>query len=289
MTFNLKHNGLQRTAIFLFISGLAYIVGGIVAYAILQAHSTNALRIATVAQDLLIFIAPALVIAVLIANKPDDFLLLDKRPQLLQLLLAVGVLIVSVPLMNRIVEWNENLHLPESMSTLEQKMKMMEDAAQGTVKMMLGDLTSWKSFIVSILVVGVMAGLSEELYFRGSLQQLLLGNKINRHVAIWLTAFIFSAIHFQFFGFFPRLLLGAFFGYIAVWCECLWIPIIVHALNNSIVVASEFDLFGKTKSAADTTLDGGNLLVNAVSFLLTGLLLYALYKTTQQTRQKDDD
>jgi hypothetical protein len=52
-------------------------------------------------------------------------------------------------------------------------------------------------------------------------------------VAIWVSAAIFSFIHMQFYGFFPRLFLGAFFGYLYVWFRTIWVPIAAHFFNNA--------------------------------------------------------
>jgi membrane protease YdiL (CAAX protease family) len=77
-----------------------------------------------------------------------------------------------------------------------------------------------------------MAALGEEIFFRGVLQSLFERYLGNSHAAIWIAAAIFSFIHFQFYGFFPRLLLGAFFGYLYVWFRTIWVPIVAHFFNN---------------------------------------------------------
>ena len=128
--------------------------------------------------------------------------------------------------------------------------------AQGAVEVLLGG-TSYGDLIVGLLIVAVLAGFSEEIFFRGALQRLIMSGPLNHHLAIWLTAFIFSAFHMQFFGFFPRLVLGGYFGYLLYWSRSLWLPVIIHALNNGLVVyfswkergvegevASSFDGFG---------------------------------------------
>ena len=55
----------------------------------------------------------------------------------------------------------------------------------------------------------------------------------NIHLSIWASAIIFSAIHFQFYGFIPRLLLGALFGYLYYWSGNLLIPMFAHFVNNA--------------------------------------------------------
>lgn len=141
--------------------------------------------------------------------------------------------------MNYLVEWNKSLELPEFMAAYEQQMKNMESMAEAAIRLLIGEYNGG-SFLISVLIVGFLAGFSEELFFRAGLQRLLVTAPINRHVAIWITAFVFSAIHFQFYGFVPRLLLGAFFGYLYVWSGSIWLPIFMHALNNTLVVISDF-------------------------------------------------
>jgi len=81
----------------------------------------------------------------------------------------------------------------------------------------------------------VLPAIGEELYFRGSLQGILQQWKGIR-ISIWITAIIFSTIHFQFYGFVPRMLMGAFFGYLLFWSENMWLPIVAHFTNNVLAI-----------------------------------------------------
>ena len=232
------------------------------------------MRIGTVVQDMLVFIIPAIIAAMLSTRLPAKLLAVDVKPPFLTTAMAVLTLIVSAPALNLIIHWNESIHLPESMAGLENWFRQMEEAAaQATDIMMAGP--SLGSLIVSILIVGVLAGFSEELFFRGALQRLMMATTLGPHLCIWLTAFIFSAFHFQFFGFVPRFLLGAYFGYLLWWTRSLWVPMIVHIVNNSIVVLSEwhtvneggtpgvFDNFGADLS------NTADIIAVAVSVVLT--------------------
>jgi hypothetical protein len=102
------------------------------------------------------------------------------------------------------------------------------------------------------------------------------------HSAIWITAFIFSTMHFQFYGFIPRLLLGAFFGYLAFWSRSLWLPIFAHTLNNSMVVISTW-LIKQNTNAIDVNKIGanfsnGNYLLITISIIATSLGILILYR-----------
>lgn len=91
-------------------------------------------------------------------------------------------------------------------------------------------------FFFNILVIALLPAIAEELLFRGAVQRSFNRMFNNPHVAIWLAAFIFSAIHVQFFGFFPRMLLGAAFGYIYLWTGSIWYAMFAHFLNNAAAV-----------------------------------------------------
>jgi len=92
-------------------------------------------------------------------------------------------------------------------------------------------------FIVNLIIIGLLPAIAEEFLFRGALQQLLYEGFKNIHVAIWVTAIIFSAIHVQFYGFVPRMILGAILGYLFYWSGNIWVPIIGHLFNNGGQVA----------------------------------------------------
>lgn len=198
-------------------------------------NPTVALRVMTLLQAMFLFIIPALITAVVATKLPATLLAIDKAPRLLPSLMVIVIIVAAIPVMNYIIEWNANIKLPDSLSQLEKSIREMEDAAEEATKTILGGNTIG-SLIVSILIVGVMAGFSEELFFRGAFQRILGSTHISRNGAVIIAAIVFSFMHFQFYGFVPRLLLGLFFGYILVWSDCLWYAIIAHAANNTMAV-----------------------------------------------------
>ena len=130
-----------------------------------------------------------------------------------------------------IIEWNQGMVLPEAMKGIEKWMKNSEEATGEMTKF----LTTFKTpsqLIVALVVIAVLAGISEELLFRGVLQNITLRAFGNPHIAIWFAAFTFSFIHLQFYGFFPRMLLGALLGYLYYWTKNLWVPMFAHFVNN---------------------------------------------------------
>ena len=204
----------------------------------LSGETRTLLTVSIVLQDILVFILPAFITARFISAQPFTFLKLTTAPQWRAILFVVLLLVISMPAMNYIVYLNEQLSLPEALAPIEAWMRATENAAKAVTDSFLSGNTL-PQMLGCILLMGVLTGLSEEMLFRGALQGTLLQSR-NTHFSIWLAAFVFSVLHFQFFGFVPRLLLGAIFGYLLVWTGSLWVPIIAHTLNNSVVVVSSY-------------------------------------------------
>lgn len=242
---------------------------------IFNGESLSFLRLTTVFQDILMLIVPALITAMIVTRQPARLLAVDSLPTGRQTVIAILLLIVSTPLMSWIINVNANFHLPESMASLEAVLRVMEENAEQVVRQML-DPDTPGSLIVNLLIIGVFAGFSEELFFRGTLQRVLATSNLSPHIAIWITAVIFSALHFQFFGFVPRMLLGAIFGYLLWWSGSVWLPMLIHALNNSVFVI----LYTVTGSGdPDLGSESSSCVAICISATLTGLCLWMLYRS----------
>lgn len=155
------------------------------------------------------------------------------------LLLVIIVQIVFLPFNGWLQEVNENIDLPASMKSFETALKGMEESAK-VMTDFLTDVDGIGQFLLAFIVIAVIAGIGEELIFRALIQRKLYKTFKNPHVAIWVAAAIFSAIHFQFYGFFPRLMLGALFGYFYYFSGNIWVPIIAHIFNNGLALTMLF-------------------------------------------------
>lgn len=237
--------------------------------------STAALRIVTVVQDLLVFILPPTVTALMMTRLPAEFLEIMKPPRLAVTLVAVVTMLLAVPAMNLIISWNASVNLPESLEW----MRTAEENAQATLERIMGAPTGG-NLMMSLLIIGCLTGFAEELFFRGGVQKLLLCTRLNPHLSIWLAAVVFSLFHMQVLGFVPRVLLGAFFGYLMWWSGSLWLAVIAHAFNNMVVVvgrwakvwfesAPDIDAIGTTPSVESVALA-------VVSVGLTAVMIVAL-------------
>ncbi len=199
-----------------------------------DATKRNGILWLTVFQDLLMFILPAAVLAIVVWKRPLAGLYMDKAPSWNAVAVVIAMQVVGLPLMNWIVDWNNGVVFPDA---VERVLRSMEDVAAVQTRTLLTTDTLWQ-MLAGVLVIGFLAALSEEMLFRGAILGRWLDDKVNCHVAIWAVAVLFSAIHMQFYGFVPRMLLGAWLGYLLVWTRSLWVPVLAHALNNSIVVVA---------------------------------------------------
>lgn len=198
----------------------------------------GALLLTSTMQCLLAFCLPALLMARFSMKDPLGWLGLKNAPPFKALIGVLIVYILALPAMNQIISWNESITFPEGMRGLEESLRASENAARTISEIILNGLGFW-SMIGAVCVVGLLTGLSEEMFFRGGLQNTL--TMPGKHTfAVWAAAIVFSAVHFQFYGFVPRVLMGVFFGYLLVWTGSLWVPVIAHAFNNSIVVVSSY-------------------------------------------------
>lgn len=180
---------------------------------------------------LLAFLLPACIFSYWVVNEPDEYIGARNYFPYILLLVAAIFMVLFLPVIDITSYFNQKMTLPPSMKGLEQWIRDTEAAAAQTFKVILDMKTSW-DFIITLLLVAVFPAISEEFFFRGCLQTIFQRMTRNTHAAVWITAFIFSFIHFEFLGFVPRLLLGAALGYFYAWSGSIWPSVIVHFINN---------------------------------------------------------
>lgn len=192
-------------------------------------------------QNIGMFILPAIIVArIFNPGKTLSVMQLNRFPHIMHIVMMLLTFVASIPMMSALVQWNESWRLPEAMSGIETMLRTSEEQAALATEQMLS-VSSIGQLLIVILIVGVLTGIGEEFLFRGSLQRLITESGANIHLAIWITAFIFSAVHMQFYGLVPRMLIGVFLGYLLVWSGSLWLPIMAHALNNSVAVVAFYN------------------------------------------------
>jgi membrane protease YdiL (CAAX protease family) len=185
----------------------------------------------------LLFIVPVAVFCRFLRPERNAFLNMNAIPRIYYIITAIACIFFALPAVAGLESWNQKIHLPQFLSGTETWMRQKETDAEKIYLLFFAD-KSTKGLIINLLVMALVAALSEELFFRGLIQQLFMKNKVNVHAAIVITAILFSAFHLQFFGFFPRLFLGIVLGYLYYITQNLWVSIAAHFCNNAFAVIS---------------------------------------------------
>lgn len=192
--------------------------------------------------------------------------------------LAFLITLVFMGVNSIFIEWNSGITFPAG---FEDWARSYEDR-NAELTRFLTEFDSTAQLIVAIVVIAVFPAIGEEFVFRGILQKRFTSLTGNIHVAIWISAALFSAIHLQFYGFVPRMLLGALFGYLYFWSGNLWTAIAAHFMNNA---ASVLALYAYQQGKFEYDIDKPEAMpvyAIAVSFVLTAALMYYFYRHHQQ-------
>lgn len=205
---------------------------------------------------------------------------------ILATLIALGVtFMVSI---SPLVEWNMNMKFPPFLKEFEAWAREAEDRTAKLTEAMTS-FGSIPQLLVGLLVIAVLPAIGEELVFRGMFQNEVFRGTGNHHVAIWFSAIIFSAIHFQFYGFIPRLLLGALFGYLYVWSGNLIVPIFAHFFNNAFGVIMIYLHRHQLTSLNVEDNTAAPLPIVALNIVITAGLLYYIWRHYRQLPKATPD
>jgi len=234
--------------------------------------------------SILIFIIPSILFAVFWTEAKISYLGIVKKPFFSTLFIASTGMLLGLPLINWLAQINEKMQLPLSLSNIERWMQNSEAKAEILTRAFTAG-SEVDVLVVNLIVIALLAAISEEFFFRGILQKVLMECFKNKHLAVWSAATIFSAFHMQFYGFLPRMLMGAYLGYLFLWSGSLWVSITAHFANNGMAV---FLIWlsnrGMVKADVDTIGTGGEMewipvLVSCVMIVASLLLIYKTEST----------
>ncbi len=234
-----RHSWLKLIILFIYIFILGVITifgdGGDVGMNLDNPNTVMLLKVLQAASVLLIFIFPAFMFAAFWTKPGIRYLGITTKSDFVTLALATIGMLIAMPLINWLSELNQHMKLPEVFSGIEIWMQQSEEkAALITDAFTKG--TSIGVLIMNLFVIAFMAAISEELFFRGILQKVMVECFKNKHIGVWVSAIVFSAFHMQFYGFLPRMLMGVYLGYLFLWSGSLWPGILAHFINNGMAV-----------------------------------------------------
>lgn len=239
-----------------------------------------------IVQTLGLFVVPPFIIVFFLYGEVGKSLQLESLPEWPMAIKVTLIMIIGLPVINLLAMWNVQIDLPQWLNSVEEWMKAMEETAKKLTDMFL-TTDSIGGFLINLLMIAILPAVGEELLFRGILQRFLIEWLRNKHVGVLIASILFSALHLQFFGFFPRLLLGILFGYLFLWSKNLWLPILAHFVNNGIAVIFYF-VFGADAVEKEINLIGtesSNLIVAMISLVLVTLLVVSVYREERKDRK----
>jgi len=209
-------------------------------------HHVNSLKIISICSHLLQYLIPVLLFTYFIyRSSPAKSLFLDKAPRLSNIVLSIALVITIYPFISFIYYWNTYL-LPDSVISKDTLF----------IQELFLDMKEPKDFYLNLVLLGLVAGVGEEFLFRGLLQRISTKWTRNKHFGAIITGFLFSFIHFQLEGFFPRFILGVLFCYLLIYTGNLWITVVIHILFNSTQVIIPYfypDLMGQMNELSEVS------------------------------------
>ncbi|MFP4366011.1 MAG: CPBP family intramembrane glutamic endopeptidase [Bacteroidales bacterium] len=244
----------------------------------------NLLKYFQVVQSIGLFVIPPFILAWFFGGDTLRYLQLNKRISGRTIMLTTIIMISAIPLINLLAHLNTQISLPDFMSPIEDWMKQAEESAKQLTETFLRADTI-ADLLFNLFVIAVIPAIGEELLFRGVVQRLFAEWTRNKHAGIWISAIIFSAMHLQFFGFIPRMMLGVMFGYMLIWSGRMWIPITAHFVNNAVAVLVYFFIQKKQVSEDMETIgaEPGDWLYALLSLIFFVFFLTFFYRSYKKS------
>lgn len=199
-------------------------------------------------------------------------------------LIIIGIVIFFMGPNSVVIEWNADLDLPDGAFETwahDTELKAME------LTRYMASFNNFGQYLLGVLVIALLPGIGEEIVFRGLLQPELQKAFKNVHAGIWISAIFFSALHMQFYGFFPRVLLGALFGYLFYWSGNLIVPMFAHFINNLFAVSMIYFGYSDLPGMEENTESMPSYVI-ALFTVLCGLLLYEFYRRRHNPALSND-
>ena len=276
----------MRLLLFLFILLISCLIGLAISMIAVFAGDKD-MKISQGILSIMMFMVPPVVYYYITRKKKPMRTLGFRRMKQpwLYLLIGATLMFVSLPITNQLANWNKAMELGPALSKLEEFIKSLEETAEAATEQLLKADTIW-GLLLNLIIIALIPAIGEELTFRGLLQQSLTRRIKNPHIAILIASAIFSFIHFQFYGFLPRMFLGILLGYLFYTSGSLLPNILMHFLNNgSVVVLYYLNNKGILNIDAEHFGETNNVWILVASALLTIGLIVWCWVTNQP--QKD--
>lgn len=252
-----RYSPWSQLAILLFLTGIGFLVGGFISLGIANSYlhvplenlgealknnrDANLSRWLQFVSTFFFMLVPAMVFSSMMSHRPFNYIGFNSAVSSRQVLIILVVVFISIVLSSALSQLNGMIPISKS---AEKYFKGLEDEY---TKEMLGiaNMKSAKDYIITLVIIGLLPALFEEMLFRGALQPVIISITRNAFVGILITSILFSAIHMSFYGFLPRLALGLIIGYIFYFSKNLWLSSLTHFLYNAFGVTQIYLLSRK--------------------------------------------
>ncbi|MEP6597642.1 MAG: CPBP family intramembrane glutamic endopeptidase [Ginsengibacter sp.] len=236
---------------------------------------------------LCMFFVPVYFFALICYRKPAKFMGFNTQVNYKQILIVIGILILTFPLSGALAELNDILPIPKDWAI---KFKAMEDA-RAMQEAALININSFPKYIISLLVIGLLPGIFEEVCFRAGLQNIFTRWFKGPWAAIILTAIIFSVIHISYYGFLVRFALGIILGLVFYYSGNLWLSILFHFLYNGLQVTVLYVITLSGKKPVKDIEQSFPLWAGivALAIIIYLFIKFKQYSLLQQAKNVEDD
>lgn len=223
-----------------------------------------------------LFLIPTFICARLFSTDTRQYLRLRQPSARSYWIIGVLVMILAIPFVQWLGELNRGIRFP---SEIEHWMKAKEAEANKTVMALLSRQTI-NDLILNIICIAGLAAVGEELLFRGMAQRLLIKMFKSPWPGIIIAAFLFSAMHLQFYGFFPRFVLGILLGIVYWYSGSLWTAILAHFVYDALLITLAY--FNPAMLNEETAVKLSSIaLTAAVSFVMMILAVNWMIKNSR--------
>jgi membrane protease YdiL (CAAX protease family) len=233
--------------------------------------SNYELLVSQMSSQIFSLIIPAWIYSRLTANTSEP---INRSPFTLEIFFfSLFVFITSIPLVALSAYLNQLIPLTDWMKSTELQMSEM-------IEKML-NFQSVSDLIIAIIVIAVIPAIAEEWVFRGIVQKQLIGLMRNKWIGLIIASLFFSAIHMQFQGFLPRLVLGLILGFIYMVTGNLWYSILMHFFNNGFQVIGAYFYKEEILKQINNDVELPNAFAIVISIVAFSLSAYYLQQKTK--------
>lgn len=215
------------------------------------------IKFSVIVSQLIGFAMPSIFYARLVNVDVAEELGFENQTNLKSYLFAGLLIIAILPIINFTHWLNMQIDFQSIWGELGDQIKKLEDVNGELTRLILPQPGDIKNLLFVTFILGIIPALCEELVFRGVFQRIFTQMFSNRHAGVWVAAFVFSFAHFQFYGFIPRFIMGAVLGYMYMYSRTLWVPMLAHAVNNSLAVFFAYFELDKSETLNTDTLGAG--------------------------------